>query len=318
MSVFFSARKNRGAGRLAVAFDVDGVRVAHVAPRAGGRPEVDALAFFAAPDPYTPAVLARIARELQSGADSCSTLLAPDEYRLLVVDAPGVPQQELRMAVRWRLKDMLDFPVDDAVIDVIELPVGTDTVAHNRRVMAVAARNQLIGQRQALFAQAKIPLSVIDIPEMAQRNMASMVQPAGRAIAMLSIDAAGGLLTITHDEELYLSRRIDVPLMQCAHGDSERRNACHDTIAMELQRSFDHLDRHFHALPPASLVLAPLPYGAQALQEFLSSRLYLPADILDLGAVLDLSKVAESLVPDSQHRYFMVLGAALRDQEQTL
>ena len=38
-----------------------------------------------------------------------STVLRPEEYQLALVEAPEVPPAELRAAMRWRLKDTIDF-----------------------------------------------------------------------------------------------------------------------------------------------------------------------------------------------------------------
>ena len=51
-----------------------------------------------------------------------STVLRTDDYQLALVEAPDVPPAELRAAMRWRLKESIDFRVEDAVIDVFDVP----------------------------------------------------------------------------------------------------------------------------------------------------------------------------------------------------
>ncbi len=43
---------------------------------------------------------------------TCSTLLNIGEYQLFVVEAPEVPPQELRSAVRWYIQELIDFHID--------------------------------------------------------------------------------------------------------------------------------------------------------------------------------------------------------------
>src|SRR6185312_4544723 len=116
------------------------------------------------------------------------------------------------------------------------VPVDKSAPARTHSMYAIAARNQVIEQRQALFADAKIPLGVIDIPEMAQRNIAAYFEPEGRGVALLSFDADGGLLTVSHAGELYLSRRIDITLSQLQDADEQVRHASFERITLELQR----------------------------------------------------------------------------------
>jgi MSHA biogenesis protein MshI len=52
------------------------------------------------------------------------------------------------------------------------------------------------------------------------------------------------------------------------------------------------------------------------LLEYLSPNLYLPVETINLESVLDLSKVPELKSPEAQQKYFMTLGAGLRDEEK--
>ncbi|HJV85655.1 MAG TPA: agglutinin biogenesis protein MshI [Noviherbaspirillum sp.] len=212
---------------------------------------------------------------------------------------------------------MLDFHVDDATIDVLDVPLDKNAPSRNHSMYAVAARNQLVSQRQTLFSDAKIPLSVIDIPEMAQRNIAALLEPEGRGLAFLSFDAEGGLLTVSYAGELYLARRIDVTPDQFAQPDAEQNAAVFDRITLELQRSLDHFDRQYHFITIAKLVLSP-SLAESGLQAYLASNLYLPVEALNLETVLDISKAAELRSPEAQQRHFLTLGAALRHEEKAL
>jgi MSHA biogenesis protein MshI len=314
----FFAKSKKNPGWMAINLQSDGVRVVHVTQATDHRPSVERVAFYPADILPLPELLEKMAKEMQVGRYQCSTLLGLGEYQLLSVEAPNVPPDELKTAIRWKLKDLLDFHVDDATIDVLDVPVEKNTPARNHSMYAVAAHNQLIQQRQTLFANAKVPLTVIDIPEMAQRNISALVAPEGRGLAMLSFDARGGLLTITFSGELYLSRRIDVPLSTFENADTDQKNAQFERIALELQRSLDHFDRQYHFAPVAKLMLAPLGNLSLELQAYLAANLYIPAELLTLDMALDIARVEELGSAQAQHDYFMTIGAALRHEERVL
>ncbi|WP_334190916.1 type IV pilus biogenesis protein PilM [Noviherbaspirillum sp.] len=281
-------------------------------------PLIESAEMFQSPGSLDGASLEKIARDLPVVQHQCTTLLSSGDYQLLSLDAPNVPPDELKTAVRWRLKDMLDYHVDDATIDVLNVPVDKNAPIRIRLMFAVAARNQIIERRQALFGDAKIPLNVVDIPEMAQRNVSAMLEPEGRGLAMLSFTADGGLLTICYGGELYLSRRIDVDVSQLAQSDADQLTAYYDRVTLELQRSFDHFDRQYHFITIAKLMLAPVGPGAEGLQQHLASNLYMPVEVLNLESVMDLSRVPALRAPEAQQRYFLTIGAALRHEEKTL
>jgi MSHA biogenesis protein MshI len=280
------------------------------------KPLVEIAAFFPAAAGQLDEVLARTAKELKAPGYHIATLLTGGEYQVLSVEAPNVPQDELRTAVRWRLKDMLDFHVDDATIDVLDIPVDKNAPAHTHQMFVIAARNTVIEARQTLFAAAGAGLSVIDIPEMAQRNISTLVQADGRGLAMLSFDNDNGLLTVSCGGELYLSRRIDVTLAQLMESDASRAQMLHDRITLELQRSLDHFDRQYHYISVGRLMLAP--NNVAGLHEYLAQNLGMPVEKLNLADVLDLGGAPELLDLDQQQRFFMPLGAALRRDEVVL
>lgn len=312
-------RKNKKLdGWVAIVPSEGGMYLIRINRNAGTQPVVQFAQYFEGLKLDQDKTLEKVGKELDLGSYAVTTLLAANEYQFLSVDAPTVPQEELKVAMRWKLKDMLDYHVEDATIDVLEVPTDKGGAARNRTMYAVAARNQVIEQKQNAFVAAKLPLSAIDVPEMAQRNIAALFEPAGRGIGMLSFGAQGGLLTVSSGGELYLSRRIDVPMVDLSTTDQDRRHASFERIALEVQRSLDHFDRQFHYVSLSGLRLAPMPAGVQSLAEFLSSNLYMPIEKVDLATVMDLESVPLLKSLESQNKYFLPLGAALRLEEKTL
>jgi len=314
MRFFSKARKKNG--KLVFTFLADGICAASVERRTDAKPVVQIATFQPVAPSFSPDALDKLARELKAPGYHCMTLLGDGEYQILTVEAPNVAPDELKTAVRWRLKDMLDFHIDDATIDVLDMPTEKGAAPRAHSMFAIAARNTLIQSRQALFDEAKVELSVIDIPEMAQRNISALLETPGRGLAMLSFGHQGGLLTISYNGELYLARHIDVTLEQLHDADSTRRNGHFDRIALELQRSLDHFDRQFHFISVARMVLAPT--GSNGLQEFLAQNIYVPVEPLSLGEVFDLSEAPHLQDTREQIRYLLTLGAALRHEEVVL
>lgn len=307
----FWRKATRKEGWLAAIAGAAGVYAATVTRRTDAKPIVIAAAFHPGTRAEAAGLLARVGRELGAAEHLCSSVLVPGEYQLLMVEAPNVPAAELKTAVGWRLKDMLDFPVPDATIDVLDIPIAQNGATHNHQVFAVAARNGIIEALQNLYTEANVDLAAIDIPELAQRNISALLETPGRGLAMLAFDDHGGLLTVTFNGELYLARRMDITLAQ-VEGPAEQRQNLYDRIALELQRSLDNFERQFQYVAVAKLVLGPT--GGTSLHDYLSANLYLPVDLLDLDTVFDLARVPELRDPTQQARFFTAVGGALRDE----
>ncbi len=264
----------------------------------------------------SPKDVERVAKDLGVERYQCLTLLSPSDYQLLLVEAPNVPAIELKTAVRWRVKDMLDYHLDDATIDVLDVPVDPSGGGRGHSMYAVAARNDIIKGCIERFTAARIPLSVIDIAETAQRNIAALYEPADRGVGLLYLGPAHALLTVNFRGELYFARRIDVGIEQLLNAAEEHRDEAMNRILLELQRSFDHLDRQFPFVTMAKLLLGPEP-RATGLAAYLSANLDLSVEEAHLADALSFGP-GVALEGDTAWRLFHVFGAALRNEVKTL
>ena len=311
-----SLLKSRAApGWLAVEIDAREVRLAHVRAE-GPRPVVE-FAEARDWDPGEPRALERLAREFDARKYRCTTLLKPAEYQILLVDAPAVKREELKPAIRWRIKDMLDYHVDDATIDVLDLPLPESAAQRPHQMYAVAARNETIRSSIERFEKAGFPLSVIDVPDTAQRNVAMLFEPGKRGAVALTFDQHGGLITAVFDGELYLSRRLDITAPQLVDAGGEERTRLLERVLVEMQRSLDHCERSFPFFSLARVLLGPLPEEA-GLRAHLAANLYLPVETLELAQVMRLPAAAAGWTPEQGARWLKLIGAGLRVEKRAL
>lgn len=301
----FGLKARGGNESTAVVFSGQTVQIARVVRRPGERPEL------ASWDSYPRAgtdmeVVKRLCGAGRMGSGRCTLLLPYGQYQLLQIDAPAVAEDELRNAVRWKIKDMVDFPVEDAGIDCLPPVPG----ARAGQIYAVAASRSILQSWIRLFQDAKTPLHAIDVPELAQRNVAALAEDQNRGLALLAFDDSGGQLTFTYKGELYFSRRIDVVPSELANA---RDDALYERVLLDVQRTLDNVDRGYSAIPIARLAVAP-PYGAIRFVDYLRENLYQPVETLDLARYLDLVKVPALASPAHQGAAMLAIGAALRDE----
>ena len=300
------------SGLLAVGIEAEALKFAHVRysrnrPRATQWWSVPAIASEQAGS------LWKAAKDGGFGRSAITTLLEPADYQILLVEPPKVPAPELKAAIRWKIKDLIDYHIDDATVDVFEVRDEHGS-GQAKAMYAVATPNEVVQKRIGLFEEARLPLRMIDIPEMAQRNIASLFESPDKAIAMLAFSSWGGLLTISHRGELLLARRLEVTALQLGqreHGDHYR-----ERVAIEITRSLDMYERQRLSVAVGELVLAPLPQD-DGLEEFLRGQLYVPVVGADLPRVMDFAGGGEPTL-EEQWEYFHLFGAALRTEEKAL
>jgi len=307
-------KKKALPGWMVVSTDTDAIRLACVERSAQGKPKVERWGIVRQND-SDDAELEKVADEYKLGRYRCATLLHPAEYQLLMVDAPNVPREELKQAIRWRVKDLLEYHIDDATMDVLDIPIDKEAAGKSHYMYAVAAKNEIVQEQIARFERAKVQLQVIDIPETAQRNIAQLYETADRGIGMLTFDHAGGLFTLSFKGELYLARRLELTWSQLVGSRENQRQTYFERIGVELQRSLDHFERQYQHIALSELLLGPMPEDI-GLQAFLSTQLYLPLRQIDLADALEF--VGEGMVADQQWQLLHVLGAALRVEAKAL
>jgi len=259
------------------------------------------------------ALLARHAREQRLGRMACSGLVEPSDYSLVLVDTPEVPPAELRAAMRWRVKELIDFHIDDAVIDVFDVP--SDEGRATRRMYAVAARRERV-QRVVTAAQgAGLALEVVDIPEFALRNLAVRLPENDAGVALIHFDARHGLLTVSRRGALYFSRRLDGGRERLLHSGTTLTPAMEaqlDALTIEIQRSLDFYERHFAQPSIGAIVLVGMPQPVDGMPDYLQSQLGIATRCFD---VAEICAPPAAIPRDVLARCALAIGAALRTQE---
>jgi MSHA biogenesis protein MshI len=331
---FLNFRKNAD-GCAVVLTDDSSSRFAVARPAAGGKPEVMSYG-----EERTGGDAKSLAAALKGfglrGVRNGSTLLDVAEYQFVAVDAPDVPEAELKSAMKWRLKDIVGFPVEEAVFDLLAIPGPDGAAFRTRSLFAVVAKSETLKGRVAKFDEARFRLSVIDVPETAQRNVAALYEEEGRGIVWLYFDESGGLMTINFKGELYHARRLrrknenilakhavpdrrgsgtrDGPLeivsADIAEADAEGREEIFNRLLLELQRTIDNFERQFSFIPLTKIMVGPEPEDT-GLAAFLRANLALPVEEPTLEDVLEF---APGMLPErrDQWRFFHLFGCALR------
>ena len=309
ISSLFQSKK-RGSGWLAVVLGKNGVYLSKIESK-------DAILKVARCEYYqtgavSGASLAKLRRAANIAGYDVTTLLAPSEYQMLMVEAPNVPANEMKTAVRWKIKDSLNYHVEDATIEVLSIPSGKFGSGRTPSVYVIAASNLTIKKRIVLFEQAGIDMGAIDIPEMAQRNIASLFEQGDQALAMLTFDENGGLLTFTAGGELLLSRFMEISVGQLQDANENLHKQFSERVGFELQRSLDYFDSQFGHMT-ISRVLVGVPDNT-GLVAFLAGAVEAKVEKLDLSQVMDISGIPA--LDDSEFAAYALssLGAALRPE----
>ncbi|WP_027389737.1 hypothetical protein [Chrysiogenes arsenatis] len=270
-------------------------------------------------------VLAKHVQQQALQRHACSVVLHPSQYQLIFVDRPEeIPNDELAEALRWRIKDLIQMPVNEAVIDFVSLP--DDAFRGRMQMVYVAiAQQKFIHETIEMIKNVGLELRYIDIAEMALRNLALLLPEQERGFGIIHMESEGGMINLMERDALYLSRRGESGLLSLKKKEEpaapEPDSAFPvfatmatanpaDALLLELQRSLDYYESQLGKGGVGSLYFTPT--DSEIPTQHLSERLGLPVSELNLGDYLQISDDCPKAL---QQQCIRAIGAALRRKE---
>ena len=297
----YFTRRPGVTSQIGVFATADGVAAAQVTPRATGKPRLDRCVYEkdGSNEPF-----ARVVGRLPSRRAPTVCVLDPAGYRLLLVEAPDVPADELRAAVRWRVKDLIDFHIDDAVIDVFEMPPHARG-GPQRMMYAVTAKAEAVKREIVRIESAGLNLDVVDIPELSLRNIATLLEAEQRGAALLYLSERRSTLLLVRQGVLYLTRYIETGVATLEEA-GELRPELVAGLALEVRRSLDYFESHYEQTSIQQLHVTGLE---PADREGIARELGLAVREVDVATLFETDEV---LSPELQRLVLPAIGAALR------
>ncbi len=247
----------------------------------------------------------------------CACVLDSDQHAVRLIDAPAVPDEELLEASRWAVQDSVDFPVEDAAIEVAS---RTPAAASGRgaRLVVVAARGSAVREIAALARRCGLDPRAVCAPESALAALAPRGdEPKGSAL--LRLDAKHGLLVIGRGGTLCVTRSVPSDIEAFANlpaGDARAPDDARiavEELALEVQRSLDFFDASFGRTPVATLWIAPGDVEPEAVGPALERNIGVRVRAFDVG---EHFAGQGTLTQSVQARVMPALGAAIFGQRE--
>ncbi|MGZ4956776.1 MAG: pilus assembly protein PilM [Methylobacter sp.] len=242
----------------------------------------------------------------------CHLVLTTDNYRRINIEAPAVAENEIIEAIRWKIHDLIDFPVDKAVIDYYQVPIAVRANS-SKMLEVIASPIDIINEQIEKCTKAGLQLKVVDIHETTLRNLAAQLPENERGIALLYLLEFSGTLLIQKEATIYVSRKFEIGYKKLGLDDpfsneSVTANA-HNNLALEIQRSLDYVESYYGIPPISTLAVIPLAENTHNLLDSLSSNLGIAARMIDLSTIIDCDILVDA---QTQSLCAPVIGATLR------
>ncbi len=139
----------------------------------------------------------------------CSWILNPSDYKLLMLDLPRVPDNEIKEALKWQILEMVEYSEEEILIDIMSLP-HLSVAGVNKKIYAVVADKNFILKKTSIIESSGLDLSVIDIAENSIKQVVSATKGSDQTIAFITELSGNLTLIICQDNFLLLTRRLSV------------------------------------------------------------------------------------------------------------
>lgn len=244
----------------------------------------------------------------------CYLVLSPESYRRVNIEMPPVAENEVAQAIRWKIDELVDVRVDNAVLDYYHTP-SLVRMNQSKMLDVIVSPNELIQEQINSCLLAGLRLKVIDIRETVLRNLATRLAANNYGVALLYLSETSGMIVIVKESTIYLARKLDIGYRKLGLNDVLVANSAsaallaQNNLALEIQRSLDYVESYF-AIPPINeIAVVPLTAHTDILLHSLSANYGINASIIDLAKLIEQDKLDAEL----QSLCALVIGVTLRD-----
>lgn len=296
----FTKRKSKGI--CAIEIDADGFAFAYAEPTSKEAFEIKTCDFY----PFTEKNelkdrLSGVVNKYGLQKVSCNLVLSPDEYRLFLINAPNVPADEYKTAARWQVKDIINYPLDDAGIDIF----SPGMAEHTKKIFVVATQISLLQGTVNILKSCQLAPLATDIREFAIRNLLSKLIPNSEdAVGVLDLSAENCLFVSLYKNYVQFVRQIPLGIASLISNPTE--------IISEVRRSLTFCAAELKQAVPKSFWVLPSSNIDDTIIQIISKNLEAEVHSLDLNTFI---KSKAALPINIQERCWPVIGGCFRELE---
>ncbi len=256
----------------------------------------------------------------QHAPSKINLVLSHALYQLLLSDVPDVPADEMDDAIELKAADLLSYDIDDAVIDVIQLPTEAYR-GRMRMAFIVAMRKSPLADWLKELILHSIKVNLIDIEITQLRNLAVFHQNINES-GFMYLQPLQSRLLLTYNREMVLSRSFDIGLSSLVkettvHDGELELTVTEDTqfeiqlesLVLEVRRSFDYYESQL-GLGAISEMLFLCDEQHESLVTELASRLGVRILLLRPQDFIDIRLSDHNMDPVN---YFNLTGLVYRE-----
>lgn len=180
----------------------------------------------------------------------CQLMLDHQQYQVVQIDKPEVPEAEINESLKWLAKDLVTFSPDEMVVDYYMSPVP---IAGTVKLNATCANKKILVESLDELREHDIEIVGVTTEEFALTNLVPVTEEAVMLLSQQPGEEV--LILIVKHGEIYFSRRLRGYAQIDQRTPEELGYGMLDSLALEIQRSTDYFERQLKQAPLKSIKL---------------------------------------------------------------
>ncbi len=238
----------------------------------------------------------------------CRWLLNRELYQTYNIDAPNVLEKEMAEAIKWQIKDLLDFPVNDILVSYYKPKPPT---ADSKQIVAVVVEKKLIESLISISQKVNLIMDAIEIEELSIGYALLPQLVENQITGYVGEDSTGLVFNFYSGEELAFTRHKKGRFLPVSSTDefsleSENQDK-EDAFLLEMQRTLDYVVGQLFRRPVDKLLLQGASDSDQSLADTVSQLTEIEVCLVSPEISLAQDNSDKNSLP-----YLSELGSALR------
>lgn len=198
--------------------------------------------------------LANVANEIDTNG-SCNIVLSVEQYQIVQIEKPKVPDAEVNAALKFQIKDLVPYSADNMVLDYFDGPSQlSGSVAKINVVCADLTELRKVVEK---VTENGLDINVITTPEFAFNQLIPFSETATLLVCQHAQEDL--LILIVKQGRIYFQRRIRGLSHISQRTEEELMMGAIDTLSLEIQRSTDYFERQLKQAPVKTIeVIIPM------------------------------------------------------------
>ncbi|OUS30591.1 hypothetical protein A9Q98_04940 [Thalassotalea sp. 42_200_T64] len=183
-------------------------------------------------------------------------VLSASHYHSVQINKPDLPDDEIPLAIKWLVKDIVPIDPDDMIVDYFDSPV---IVAGAEKINVVCSHLSHLKKFTDTFKRYQVELKGIITDEFAFANLVDDQENSTLMVCQQPFEDV--FLLIVNQGEIYLSRRLRGFNDIGGYSREQLSQGICDSLNVEIQKSMDYFERLLKQAPVTQIkVLLPVTH----------------------------------------------------------